>query len=105
MMRFFHPEKFKRQDYVEMMGGFACLATMKTRLNMDRIYGNYKGDLTLDRLCPYCREVDDTTEHMIECPALGETKLCAEDLKNDSNKETWKQLNEKIKFNLEHRSQ
>ena len=53
----------------------------------------------------YCRVDDDTTEHMIECPALGETKLCAEDLKNDSNKETWKQLNEKIKFNLEHRSQ
>ena len=102
-MRFIQSGNFQRQEYVKKMSGFACLETMKTRLNMVKVYGNYKSDLSLERLCPYCKEEDDTTEHMIQCEALGKTTITADDLKNTHNKQTWIMINERLKFNLQHR--
>ena len=86
------------------MNGFECLQTIKTRLNMLPVYGNYKADLTMERLCPHCKKEDDTTEHLINCEKLGTTILQEEDLECTDNNHTWKMINERIKFNLQHRS-
>lgn len=103
-LRFIQPGQFERQEYVKKLSGFACLETMKTRLNMLPVYGNFKADLTLERLCPYCKAEDDTTEHIIECTELGRTSLTVDDLQNTNNQQTWTMINERVKFNLEHRA-
>ena len=55
------------------MDATSATQVIKTRLNMIRIYGNYKGDLTLPRPCPLCKMEDDTTEHLVSCQELGIT--------------------------------
>ena len=77
-----------------------CLHTLKTRLNMLPIYANYKGDLTLDRICTHCNKEEDKTEHLLECEALGNTVLKREDLQNTNNTELWKLMNERTRFNI-----
>ena len=72
-------------------------------MNMQYIYGNYKGDYELPRLCPHCRQVDDTTEHLLTCTYFGQTSLTEDDLKNDDNVELWRQVNERIATNLKWR--
>ena len=46
------------------MNGQDALKTLHIRLNMLLIYGNYKADLTKQRLCPYCENEEDTAEHL-----------------------------------------
>ena len=31
------------------------------------IHGNYRGNVTLRRLCAHCEEEEDTTEHLPSC--------------------------------------
>lgn len=104
-MRFIQRNTFCRQEYITELDGEESLLTLKTRLNMLPIYGNYKGDLTMERRCPYCKKVDDTTEHLVECTELGRTTLTQEDLKSTNNSQKWRILNERIRFNLKHREE
>ena len=67
---------------------------------MIHIYGNYKGDYQIPRLCPHCHQEDDTTEHLISCTALGTSNLSPEDLLNDDNCELWMQINERVTVNM-----
>ena len=58
---------FSRKLYIQRMKGAEAIKTLKTRLNMIPIYGNYKGDVTVKRTCLHCKMEDDTTEHLISC--------------------------------------
>ena len=102
-MRFVEESKFERKEYIRELEGKECVRTLKTRMNMIPIYGNYKGDLSKERLCPYCKKADDTTEHLIECNRLGSTIHQKEDLLNTNNAEGWIMINERIQFNLQNR--
>ena len=102
-MRFLNGDELQLRDYIKWGRGNEVLQTIKTRLNMQEIYANYKGNCELPRLCPHCQLEDDTTEHLVECDALGESNLSQSDLRNDGNTEMWKQLNERIKVNMKWR--
>lgn len=104
-MRFVKKQtEFQRKPYVIKMDATSATQVIKTRLNMIRIYGNYKGDLTLPRPCPLCKMEDDTTEHLVSCQELGINGFTTNDLKEEENIELWKQINETINFNLEKRN-
>ena len=96
------PTKLERKKYIQNLSGTEVLKTLKTRLNMQPIYGNFKCDITKERLCQHCNEKDDTTEHLISCKIFT-TGLDPEMLKNEENYEMWKQINELIEFNLDNR--
>ena len=102
-LRFIKGDKFGRKSYMEEMDGQASLLVLKTRLNMLPVYKNYKGDMTLNKMCQYCFSEEDSTEHLVDCKELGRTMLSSEDIKNTNNKELWRQLIERITFNLENR--
>ena len=91
---------FKKKEYISKMSGSEAVQAIKTRLNMLPVYGNYKHDLTLRRLCVLCDKEDDTTEHLLECEVMGVNNISAEHLKNDDNVQLWQQINEVTKFNL-----
>ena len=97
------PAVFQRKRYLVEMNGKSSVQILKTRLNMIEIYGNYKHDLTLERLCPLCKEEEDTTEHLLSCPAVEQNKISPAQLKNDDNPELWRQINELIAYNMEKR--
>ena len=88
--------------YFDSLPGTQALKTLKTRLNMNPVYGNYKGDISRPRLCQYCTKEDDTTEHLLSCEVL-ETDLTKDMLVDKGNPALWVQINEVIDFNLEHR--
>ena len=67
------------------------------------MYDNYKGDYRLPRMCPHCEQEEDTTEHLVECEALGPSCFHREDMKNDQNIELWKQMIERIQVNMKWR--
>ena len=69
----------------------------------DKLSSNFKGDINMNNKCSHCKGAEDTTEHLVECPALGETYLTTGDLKNSYNIELWKAINERTRFNLENR--
>ena len=96
------PQQLKRREYIDNMAGSEALKTLKTRLNMQPVYGNYKGDLTKPRLCQYCEEEDDTTEHLVSCNVFG-WKFEKEQLSNEKNTELWLQINQLVDFNLKNR--
>jgi hypothetical protein len=102
-MRFLNCEDFKLKNYIKFGRGNDALDALKTRLNMREIYGNYKGDYALQRLCPYCEEEEDTTEHLIDCAVFGPSQFTIEDLANEDNIELWKQINEKVAVNMKWR--
>ena len=96
--------EFERKTYVTQLKGDEVIQALRTKLNMVTIYGNYHGDITMRRLCPYCEKEDDTTEHLLDCPELQST-ISSKDILNNSNIETWKQVLEVIKFNMDHRTE
>ena len=102
-LRFIDAETFERKRYIQELDGFECIQAVKTKLNMLRVYGNYKSDTKMERLCPYCRKEEDTTEHIIECKELGESILTAQDLKNTDNSSMWRIINERTRFNIDNR--
>ena len=59
-------------------------------------------DSFLSSMCPYCQEEEDTTEYLVTCSVLG-VQHNINDLTNDENTELWKQINELIMYNLDHR--
>ena len=102
-MRFIQtPTLYERKGYITHLKGNEVLTILKTKLNMQPIYGNYKGDLTKERLCPYCQEEDDITEHLITCKVF-ETSITKELLVGSENVELWRQVAELVKFNIENR--
>ena len=103
-MRFLKGSKFGRKPYLDGMDGHASLQVLKTRLNMLPIYKNYKADLSLSKMCPYCLEEEDGTEHLVECSKLGRTMLKGDDIADIGNGQLWRQLNERITFNLQNRN-
>jgi hypothetical protein len=102
-MRFINCGEFEIKDYITNGCGFDALKTLKTRLNMHEIYGNYKGNYELSRLCPHCQTEDDTTEHLLMCAALGPSTFIEKDLENDNNIELWRQINERVTANMDWR--
>ena len=86
-MRFLNCEEFKLRQYIKDGEGNDAIQALKTRLNMRELYGNYKGDYTLPRLCPYCQKEEDTTEHLVDCSVFGSTYLTQKDLHDDENVE------------------
>ncbi len=103
-LRFLTPsDTFERKRYFKTMSGSSAVQVLKTRLNMLPVYGNYKHDLSLRRLCVLCHQEDDTTEHLLTCNVLGVNNISPDHLKNDDNEQLWQQINEQISFNLENR--
>ena len=102
-MRFMKGEVFARKKYVEKMNGHESLRVLKTRLNMQPVYKNFKADVKLEKQCPYCVQSEDNTEHLVECKAVGRTLLTREDLKNTEDIQMWRQINERITFNIDNR--
>ena len=102
-MRFMRGDTFGRKKYLMESSGTESQKILKTRLNMQPVYQNFKGDIKLDRHCPYCIQNEDSTEHLVECQGLGRTWLNREDLKNTDNTQLWRQLNERISCNIEYR--
>ena len=96
------PTKLETKKYINNLSGTESLKTLKTRLNMQPVYGNFKCDITKQRVCQHCNKEDDTTEHLVSCKIF-ETGLDPEMLKNEDNYELWKQINQLIDFNLNHR--
>ena len=96
------PATFKRKLYVTLMRGKETIQVLRIRLNMITVYDNYHGDITMRRTCPHCEEVDDTTEHLIECPIL-HSSLTSDLIKQCSNIETWRQILEIVCYNMDHR--
>ena len=92
------PDRFMKKEYVDLMNGHDTIEVIKIRLNMVQIYGNYKHNLALPRLCPYCNEVDDTTEHLVSCRVLGVGNICPQDFINDNNCEMRAQVLEVVRF-------
>ncbi len=97
------PDRFMRKDYVDLMNGYDTIQAIKIRLNMIEIYGNFKHNLTLPRLCPYCNEVDDTTEHLVTCRVLGVGNVSPHDFINEDNCGLWTRVLEVVRFNLNNR--
>ena len=93
-------DEFGRKRYIIDMTGTEALKSLKIRLNMIPIYGNFRGDIYLRRQCIHCRENDDTTEHLILCRIFENDFINVSHLKNDSNAELWKQINELVDTNL-----
>ena len=90
-LRFVKMQKvFQRSPYIQKMSAAEASQVFKIRLNMIPIYGNYKSNLTIPRLCSLCREEDDTTEHLVSCQKLNVKGFASEDLKDDENTELWR---------------
>ena len=102
-MRFSSCNTFERKPYVIHGSGKNTIWTIKTRLNMWEVYGNYKGNYKLPRVCPHCDLEEDTTEHLLMCSALGPSQFTTEDLEDESNVELWKQMVERINTNMKWR--
>lgn len=101
-MRFLQSENFQRKKYVVDLKGYDSIKALRMKLNMVPVYGNYHGDINMRRLCPYCEEEDDTSEHLLDCKIL-DSVVTSDDVHNDNNIEIWKQILEVMTFNLEHR--
>ena len=93
----------KQKPYILELDGYEALKTIKLKLNMTPIYGNFKGDVTKPQRCPYCNDEDDTTEHLLTCSVFQPNGFTIENLENDDNPELWRQLNEMVSFNLKNR--
>lgn len=103
-MRFLQPsEIFQRKNYVVQMKGKEAIEALRMRLNMIPVYGNYRGDLNMRRLCPHCEDNDDTTEHILNCEKF-HSMVTSDNIYDDRNIETWKQILEVTNFNLDHRT-
>ena len=94
------PVVFQRKRYVQVMDGKSAIEVMKLRLNMVELYGNYKNNLALERLCPLCCNEEDTTEHLFTCNEISQKKINATQLSNEDNPELWRQINELVSFNM-----
>ncbi len=67
------------------------------------VYGNFKGNLSIPRLCQWCNDEDDVTEHFLTCKVAGVCNIDPEHLRNDDNSELWRQINDVVKSNMDKR--
>ena len=97
--------ELKRKPYITNLKGNDTIEALRIMLNMEVVYGNYRGDITLTRLCPHCDECDDTTEHLVDCRVF-HSMVTSNDLKKKDgfNSETWKQILELVTFNMKNRT-
>ena len=93
------PKTFGPKKYILEMDGFSAMQVIKTRLNMLPVYGNFKGDLTLPRLCVWCNEEDDTTEHFLTS-SMGVCNISPGHMQNDDNIELWREINKIVEENI-----
>ena len=80
----------------QLIGGIKCGDGCK-------FDGNYKHELSLPRLCYYCNEEDDTTEHLVSCKVMGIENLDSEHLHNENDCGLWTQVLEIVRFNMGNR--
>ena len=96
-------ERFVRKNYTKE-AGHVVKDTLITKLNMQQVYGNFKGDIMRPIMCPLCSSEEDTTEHLLRCPEgfctfRDPTRiLCEED-----NIEQWRLINNAIEKNFQKR--
>ena len=70
---------------------------------MQKVFGNFKADLSLQCKCPHCNEEYDTTEHLISCKLIEASDITIGDFQNETNIELWKHIMEVVNFNLKNR--
>ena len=58
--------KWERNKYLQKCDNDTIKDMIKSRLHMSQVNCNYKRDNT-DTKCPFCKESEDTTEHVLEC--------------------------------------
>ena len=97
-------EELTRKEYIRKMKGSEAIKALKTRLNMIPIYGNYKGDVTLPRLCSHCNQEEDTTEHLVSCEVFSNHLINPSHLRDEKNVERWRMINELVDSNMSCRS-
>ena len=97
-------EKFERKEYTKEAGKDVVQALF-TKLNMQPVYANYKGDMLLPMMCPICNKYEDDTEHLLICE--GDEKECFDEFRDllleDENIEVWKKIDRIITNNMERR--
>ena len=62
---------FGRQDYTKECRMEEVKMIMKIRLNMVELKANFRGKYK-DNLCPACKQTEEATEHVIQCPEYKE---------------------------------
>ena len=73
---------------------------------MQPVYGNYKNDVSKDKICELCKEEEDTTEHLVQCKKMGTSIniIKAVELEEDCNVERWRLIIEIIEKNMNMRN-
>ena len=61
-------ENVGRKTYIEELDYEDSITILKLRLNMIETKCNYKGNFVGNLNCAMCKNVEDTTEHLLECP-------------------------------------
>ena len=88
-------ETFVRKEYTKEDGHLVKQALV-TKLNMQPIYRNFKGDWTKSIMCPLCAKTEDTTEHLIQCQETSTIHIPTKYLQEDNNIERWRIINNTI---------
>ncbi len=96
-------DQFVRKEYTKEEGKQVIQALI-TKLNMQPVYGNFKGDMLMPIMCPLCLNVEDSTEHLLAC-AEGDVITASPKnlLEEDKNIEQWRFVNRVIENNFERR--
>ena len=95
-------ELFLRKAYTKEAGQ-KVVQTLITKLNMQPVYGNFKGNMLMPMMCPLCNMCEDTTEHLLTCTEGGEIRDPKSYLEEDENIEQWRVINQIIANNLDKR--
>ena len=75
-------ENMEKKEYLGEVEYTDCITIIKIRLNMIETKCNFKGNFGGNLKCHICKNSDDTTEHLLECPEFEWTRegLKKEDL-------------------------
>ncbi len=96
-------DHFVRKEYTKEAGK-QVVQTLITKLNMQPVYGNFKGDMLLPIMCPLCLKCEDTTEHLLSCTeGCGSIEDPKTILEEDENIEQWRWINRLIENNFDKR--
>ncbi len=64
--RFLAEHDFTRQEYINKLTNKEVMEMIKLRLNMTKVKDNFK-NMHDNNICEFCKQTDDTTEHIFEC--------------------------------------
>ena len=94
-LRFIKEDPLIRKYYIEYFPShFACII-MYIRLNMCKAKENYrKKDIAAP--CRLCQEVEETTEHMLMCPAIELDGIDGSGLRQTDDFNTWKMIVDRV---------